>query len=243
VRRLFPLLAIVAGLALAQDPNSVTKTAYGSITAASANCTAQSCVWIVAPADTIIAAVQLSGTFTATVQFETSVGGSAWTSAADVSGATSATAAGTWNFNLSGARFLRVRASAYTSGAVRVDISTSTLPPSSGVVPVTLSTASPASPTVSGFYLNATSGAITYNLPTITSGTVGAQYCFRNYTTKTGAITLKAPASTYIDVAGANGTAAGTLVSGGAVGDSVCVVAVSTTQYMAYPGNGTWANN
>lgn len=104
-------------------------------------------------------------------------------------------------------------------------------------VPVTLSTSSPV--TVSGnvaFYFNNSTGAMTYNLPTITSGTVGAQYCFRNAVTKTGAITLKAPSSTYIDVSGTNGTAAGTLVSSGAAGDSACVVAVSTTQYAAYVG-------
>lgn len=111
------------------------------------------------------------------------------------------------------------------------------------LVPVTISTSGPVTVSTWGFYFNNTSGALTFNLPAITSATVGVQYCFRNFTGKTGAITLKAPASTYFDVAGANGTAAGTLVSGGALGDSACVISISTTQYMAYPGNGSWVNN
>ena len=111
------------------------------------------------------------------------------------------------------------------------------------IVPLAIATTSPISPAATGFYLNNGSGAITYNLPAITTATVGLQMCFRNAVTKTGVITLTAPASTYIDVNGANGSAAGTLVSGGAAGDSACVVAVSTTQYMAFTGGGSWTNN
>jgi len=80
-------------------------------------------------------------------------------------------------------------------------------------------------------------------LPTITSANVGLQLCFRNSVTRTGAITLTAPASTYFDVSGAVGSAAGTLVSGGALGDAACVVAVDTTHYYAFVGVGTWTNN
>jgi hypothetical protein len=110
-------------------------------------------------------------------------------------------------------------------------------------VPVTISTTSPVTVAAWGFYYNNSAGAMTFTLPAITSATVGKQYCFRNYVTRTGAITLQAPASTYIDKDGANGTAAGTLVSSGTVGDSVCVVGTSTTQYVAYVGAGTWTNN
>jgi len=110
------------------------------------------------------------------------------------------------------------------------------------IVPLAITTTSPISPAATGFYLNNGSGAVTYNLPAIITATVGLQMCFRNAVTRTGAITLTAPASTYIDVKGANGSAAGTLVSGGALGDSACVVAVSTTQYMAFTGGGTWTN-
>jgi hypothetical protein len=75
------------------------------------------------------ASIQLSGTFAATVQFESSVGGTVWTAITSSNGAvSSATAAGTYTFNLSGARFLRARASAYTSGTIQVDIGTATSP-------------------------------------------------------------------------------------------------------------------
>jgi hypothetical protein len=109
--------------------------------------------------------------------------------------------------------------------------------------PITISTSSPVTPSGGGFYLNNSAGNIVYNLPSITTATVGRQYCFRNYTTRTGTITLQLPASTYADVDGANGSAAGTLVSGGSAGDSACVVAASTTQYIAYIGVGAWVNN
>jgi hypothetical protein len=109
--------------------------------------------------------------------------------------------------------------------------------------PVTVSTSSPVTASSPGFYYNDSTGAITYNLPTITASMVGARYCARNLAPRTGAITLQAPASTYIDKDGSNGTAAGTLVSAGAAGDSVCVIAVTTTQYVSYIGSGVWTNN
>lgn len=111
------------------------------------------------------------------------------------------------------------------------------------VAPLTTSTASTAV-TVSGntgYYFN-DYGALTYNLPTITSGLVGAQYCFRNYTGITGILTVQLPASTYIDRNGAIGTVAGHLSSAGALGDAACVVAISTTRYAAYVQSGTWVN-
>ena len=111
------------------------------------------------------------------------------------------------------------------------------------LVPVLISTSGPVSVIATGFYLNNAAGALTWNLPTIASANLGAQFCFRSLPTKTGALTLKAPASTYIGVGGTNGTASGTLVSSGALGDAACVVAASTTQYLAYVGSGVWTNN
>lgn len=109
---------------------------------------------------------------------------------------------------------------------------------------VTISTTSPVTVgTVTGFYYNNSAGAMTFTLPAITSGLVGLQLCFRNYTTRLGALTIQAPASTYIDWQGGNGTAAGTLVSTGNLADAVCVVATSTTQYVASYGSGSWTNN
>jgi hypothetical protein len=111
------------------------------------------------------------------------------------------------------------------------------------LVPVVVSTSGPVTVAATGFYVNNASGALTYRLPTVASGLVGMQFCFRNATARTGAITITAPALTYLDVNGTNGSVAGTLVSGGAAGDSACVVAISTTEYLAYPGNGSWTNN
>jgi hypothetical protein len=108
---------------------------------------------------------------------------------------------------------------------------------------VTVATSSPVTVAETGFYLNNSSGAMTFNLPAITTANVGAQFCFRNAVTRTGAITIQLPATTSLDVEGANGSAAGTLVSGGALGDSACVVAQAAGQYLGYKGVGTWTNN
>ncbi len=111
-------LAFVAAL-YAQDINYPSTSASGSITAANAACTATSCVWIVTLQDNSAVSVQLTGTFTATVQFETSVDGTTWVSTG------SATATGISNFSLTAQRFLRVRASAFSSGPVVVAIAAS----------------------------------------------------------------------------------------------------------------------
>lgn len=122
-------------------------------------------------------------------------------------------------------------------------VTTNCVPSANASGNVTVSTSGPVTVSGPGFYYNNASGALTYNLPAITASNIGAKFCFRNLTTRTGAITLQAPASTYIDSAGANGSAAGTLVSGGALGDNGCLQAVTTTQYVWWPGLGTWTNN
>jgi hypothetical protein len=108
---------------------------------------------------------------------------------------------------------------------------------------VTLSTAGPVTVSAAGFYFNDSAGSMTYHLPAIAAGSIGARYCFRNAPARTGAITLQAPAATYIDLEGANGTAAGSLTSDGDAGDSACLVAIGLTQYAAYTGSGAWSNN
>jgi hypothetical protein len=72
--------------------------------------------------------VQLTGTFTGTVQFEESLdGGTTWIAktvfpAAGGGGVTSATATGQWKFALGGGTHFRARCSAFTSGPIVVDI-------------------------------------------------------------------------------------------------------------------------
>ena len=72
-------------------------------------------------------ALQLSGTFTLTVQFEATVDGQTWVSlrmlpSRSVSGATSSTSAGAWSANVAGLKLLRARVSAYTSGSAELTI-------------------------------------------------------------------------------------------------------------------------
>jgi hypothetical protein len=82
------------------------------------------------------------------------------------------------------------------------------------------------------------STAVSYTLPT---ASVYKTKCFRQYTGNTGAITIQTSAAgQYIDVAGANTASGGYVVSGGALGDSACVVAIDTTHWMLYAGSGTW---
>lgn len=124
------ILSVLISLRLlGQDTTSVSNTAFGSITAASSSCTATSCVWISTPQNSAMLSVQLSGIFSATVQFEQSTAGSVWVAATSLSSVTSATTTGVYSFNLAGNRYFRVRASAFSSGPVVVNISSSVSPP------------------------------------------------------------------------------------------------------------------
>jgi hypothetical protein len=115
----------------------------------------------------------------------------------------------------------------------------------SALVPkVTLSAATPATVAGSGYWLNNTASVWTANLPAVTSATVGSQYCVGNAAARASAVTIQLPASTYMYYQGVIGSSAGTLVSSGAAGDLVCVVAIDTTHYQALgAGNGTWTNH
>ena len=66
--------------------------------------------------------LQLSGTFTLTVQFEASVDGETFVAlnmlpSNSATAASSATAAGAWRANVAGYRLVQARVSAYTSGS------------------------------------------------------------------------------------------------------------------------------
>jgi hypothetical protein len=110
-------------------------------------------------------------------------------------------------------------------------------------VPVSISSSGPvADPGGASDYLfNNAAGALTFNLP---DGVAGLQRCYRNATGKSGVITIAVAASNAIDLNGANGaTSTGTLVSGGALGDAVCLVSDAAHHWYAYPQKGTWTNN
>lgn len=87
---------------------------------------------------------------------------------------------------------------------------------------------------------NNAAGALTFNAP---AGVAGVQRCYRNAATRTGVITIQMATSNTVDVDGANGTSAGTLVSGGALGDAVCIVSDAVNHWYGYVQKGTWTNN
>lgn len=97
----------------------------GNISAAGTTCTAGVCVETPL-SDYGAAWLQVTGTFTATLQFEGTVDGATWFAvpANPITGAavTSATAAGNWQFQAAGLSSFRVRASAYTSGVAIVAV-------------------------------------------------------------------------------------------------------------------------
>jgi len=130
--------------------------------------------------------------------------------------------------------------SGYTSAPTSATASSGTATCSGTAV---ISTSLSITPTVAGFYYNNLASPVTYVLPAIAAGNIGGQFCFRDAASRSGALTLQSPASTFIDNAGTNGTAAATLVSTGAAGDVACLIAVSATQYVVDRKAGSWTNN
>ena len=95
---------------------------------------------------------------------------------------------------------------------------------------------------ISGYYWNNSGGAFGWHLD---APVVGKQYCFGNASGQTGVLTITSTTSVYIVYKGINGTVtSGTLVSGGAAGDFICMEAPDTTHYnVTGAGYGTWTNN
>lgn len=113
------LLIAVSALASAQQSRR-----SGSLTAASASCLDTNCVLQDVQGYGTLG-VQITGTITATIQFEQSNDNSnwaAWTVTPVTGGAsvTSATATGQWAGTVAGVHYIRVRVSAFTSGPVVV---------------------------------------------------------------------------------------------------------------------------
>lgn len=110
--------------------SGVALSSSGSLTAASASCLATNCVQIPISSNTVVAGVQIAGTFVGTLQFEGSVDGANFVAmpAQPIGGGatvTSATAAGVWQVQAGGLTSLRVRVSAYTSGTASVTVARS----------------------------------------------------------------------------------------------------------------------
>ena len=121
--KLLFLFCLLCGLASAQQ-----FTNYGTITAQSATCpvsylsTTSACVTLQLSPTSYLGSIVVGGTFSATLQFEVSAdGGTTWVAAPG--GTSSTTAPGTWTLTVAPYSFLRVRASAYTSGVAVVTLS------------------------------------------------------------------------------------------------------------------------
>jgi len=122
-RRLLLCLAmgLLAAPVMAQPLDSASITGGGSDCSVSIRC-----LTIPLPTQTISTAVAITGTFSATLQFEGSAdGGVTWFSVlaikmSDGSSATSTTATGLWSIANGGLTHVRVRCSAYTSGTANV---------------------------------------------------------------------------------------------------------------------------
>src|SRR5271166_6135798 len=135
---LLSMLLLTAG-AYCQSPSTL-----GNITAAASTCTPNNgvstngaCVSLTVPPSTGGITVNIQGTYNATNQFEASTDGVNFvaingTPLNSTTAATSTTSTGIWQFNAAGVTIIRVRASAYTSGAASVNIQASSASARSG---------------------------------------------------------------------------------------------------------------
>jgi hypothetical protein len=79
---------------------------------------------------------------------------------------------------------------------------------------------------------------------TLLAASAGNQYCVRNIAGGTSAITIQTSASgQYIDNAGGYTASGGYVISGGALGDAACIVAIDTTHWLLYISSGTWTTH
>ena len=132
------LLLVLAFLLAAPVALSQNQQVSGALSAqdTGACTTAYACLALPLNANTASAVFQVSGTFSATFQFEGTADNTNWVSLNAVpigstSGVTSATAAGAWRVTASSLVAVRVRVSTYGSGTVNVVITSS--PGNSGI--------------------------------------------------------------------------------------------------------------
>lgn len=133
-RVVFLLLVLFA--CLPAYPQSVTNPLSGNIKAQDTGClTVASCTWQKLPSGAGTTSITLSGTFSATLQFEISAdNGTTWVAASTAS----STSAGVTTFSVSGYTDVRVRCSTYSSGVIGAAIFSSTSSSGGSSGPVTL---------------------------------------------------------------------------------------------------------
>lgn len=180
MKRWLYLLLLCALPALSQVQNTT-----GLLTAAAATCpntiTQPSCAPLALSPAAASSVISLTGTWSATVQFETSPDfGLTWaaisgTPLAGGAAVSSATANGIWIFNLSSLTIIRARVSAFTSGTVNVNIQASVAPAPSTASPST--SAGPAN-------ITQVAGASVNTDPCLSSG-IAKSNAFANIATAT----------------------------------------------------------
>ena len=196
-------------------------------------------------------ALQLSGTFTLTVQFEATVDGQTWVSlrmlpSNSTSAATNATAAGAWSANVAGFKLMRARVSAYTSGSADVTFLASS---ASGRVGASGGDAETLDGEDGSYYLdvdNMTAGT----LAVARGGTGAATHTSGNYLkgAGTGAITSATAAATFADISplttrgdllvGTSGTVTGARLAKGSSGNVLTMADGNDIGWAAASGGG-----
>ena len=196
-------------------------------------------------------ALQLSGTFTLTVQFEATVDGQTWVSlrmlpSNSTSAATNATAAGAWSANVAGFKLMRARVSAYTSGSADVTFLASS---ASGRVGASGGDAETLDGEDGSYYLdvdNMTAGT----LAVARGGTGAATHTSGNYLkgAGTGAITSATAAATFADISplttrgdllvGTSGTVTGARLAKGSSGNVLTMADANDIGWAAPSGGG-----
>ena len=196
-------------------------------------------------------ALQLSGTFTLTVQFEATVDGQTWVSlrmlpSNSTSAATNATAAGAWSANVAGFKLMRARVSAYTSGSADVTFLASS---ASGRIGSSGGDAETLDGEDGSYYLdvdNVTAGT----LAVARGGTGAATHTSGNYLkgAGTGAITSATAAATFADISplttrgdllvGTSGSVTGARLAKGSSGNVLTMADANDIGWAAPSGGG-----
>lgn len=136
MKRTLILIALLCALPWAARAQSPVAPASGTITAQATTCTppngsSAACVIFQSNSQLSQIAITVSGTYSATLQFEWSADGGntyvALTSTPNGGGTavTSTTSTGVWTAQIGGASFVRVRSSSYTSGVAQVTLNPS----------------------------------------------------------------------------------------------------------------------
>jgi hypothetical protein len=188
--------------------------------------------------------VLYAGTYTSGASVTGSAGNTCTLSSFNGGGSSAtATVALTGSNALAGGTSIVVTAggSGYTSAPTSATLGSGTATCSGTVVVATILGALVADPGGASYMQTcAYSGGCIFDAP---AGTVGYQRLYRNATGDSGQITVQMPTSNTVDFVGANGSSAGYLISGGALGDSIFIWSDASNHWYASALSGNWTNH